>query len=244
VSPRADAVDSSEDIMSATSQVHRSDSPIARRRRFVIGLAAAPLALSLGDALAQGGADGTLPPPQTEGGVPLMQALKARRTARSFAPEQLTPQVLSNLLWAAFGVNRADGHRTAPSARNWQEIDIYVATESGAWVYDAKVHALRRVVSEDMRSLTGTQGHARIAPATLVYVADTRRMTGVSDAMRIEFAAADTGFIAQNAYLYCASEGLISVVFASIDRERLAQALKLDPAQRIVLAQSVGHRAQ
>ncbi len=228
--------------MSATSTLYRPDTPTAQRRRVVIGLAAAPLALSLGEALAQGGADVTLPPPQTDGGVPLMQALKARRTSRSFAPEALTPQTLSNLLWAAFGVNRPDGHRTAPSARNWQEIDIYVATESGAWVYDAKAHALRRVLTEDVRRFTGTQGHARVAPVTLVYVADSRRMTGADEAARIELAAADTGFIAQNAYLYCASEGLVSVVFASIDRERLAQVLKLDPAQRIVLAQSVGHR--
>ena len=118
--------------MSATS---RFTGPTLRPRivaGVVIGLAAAPLALSLGDALAQGGADVTLPPPQTEGGMPLMQALKARRTSRSFAPEELTPQTLSNLLWAAFGVNRPDGHRTAPSARNWQEIDIYVATSRGS----------------------------------------------------------------------------------------------------------------
>jgi nitroreductase len=230
--------------MSATSQVHRPNTPTAQRRRVVIGLAAAPLAVSLGDVLAQGGADLTLPSPQTEGGMPLMQALKARRTSRSFAPQELTPQTMSDLLWAAFGINRPDGHRTAPSARNWQEIDIYVATESGAWVYDAKAHALHRVLKEDVRSLTGTQGHPAVAPVTLVYVADTRRMAGASDAMRIEFAAADAGFIAQNAYLYCASEGLVTVVFASIDRERLGQALKLDPAQRIVLAQSVGHRAR
>lgn len=229
--------------MSATSPRPPSDPPTAHRRRVVIGLAAAPLALSLGHARAQGGTDITLPRPQTEGGVPLMQALKARRTSRSFAPQALTPQILSNLLWAAFGVNRPDGHRTAPSARNWQEIDIYVATEGGAWVYDATGHALRRVVAEDVRPLTGTQGHARIAPVTLVYVADTLRMTGASEAMRTELAAADTGFIAQNAYLYCASEGLATVVFASIDRERLAQALKLRSAQRIVLAQSVGQRA-
>jgi SagB-type dehydrogenase family enzyme len=230
--------------MSSASPVRRSDLPAAPRRRVVIGLAAAPLAMSLGDALAQGGADITLPPAQTEGGMPLMQALKARRTSRSFAPQELTPQTLSDLLWAAFGVNRPDGRRTAPSARNWQEIDIYVVTDAGAWVYDAKAHALQRVLKDDIRALAGTQGHARIAPVTLIYVADTRRMAGASDAARVEYAAADAGFIAQNAYLYCASEGLAAVVFALIDRERLAQALKLDPAQRIVLAQSVGHRAR
>ncbi|MGE5160223.1 MAG: nitroreductase family protein [Betaproteobacteria bacterium] len=221
-----------------------TDGVTVPRRRVVIGMAAVPLALSLGEALGQAGGEVALPPAQTDGGMPLMQALKARRTLRNFAPEELTPQTLSNLLWAAFGVNRPDGHRTAPSARNWQEVDIYVVTYDGTWVYDAKPHALRRIASGDLRPLTGTQGHSRVAPVTLVYVADTRRMTGASEAMRIEFAAADTGFIAQNAYLYCASEGLICVVFAAIDRDRLAQALKLDPAQRIVLAQSVGHRAR
>jgi len=230
--------------MNSSSPVHRNYVPAAPRRRVVIGLAAAPLAMSLCDALAQGGADITLPAAQTEGGMPLMQALKARRTSRNFAPQELTSQMLSDLLWAAFGINRPDGRRTAPSARNWQEIDIYVATDTGAWVYDAKAHALHRVLKDDVRSFAGTQGHARVAPVTLVYVADTRRMAGASDATRIEYAAADAGFIAQNAYLYCASEGLATVVFASIDRERLAQALKLDPAQRIVLAQSVGHRAR
>ena len=241
---RAEHVNGSEDTMSTTSRVHCPDLPAAPRRRVVIGLAAVPLALSLGDVLAQGGTDIVLPPPQTEGGIPLMQALKARRTLRDFAPEELTPQTLSNLLWAAFGVNRADGHRTAPSASNWQEIDIYVVTYDGTCVYDAKAHALHRVASGDLRPLTGTQGHSRVAPVKLVYVADARRMKGAGEAMQIEFAAADTGFIAQNAYLYCASEGLICVVFAAIDRDRLAQALKLDPAQRIVLAQSVGHRAR
>ncbi len=230
--------------MHTTFPINRSGDPAPQRRRVVLGLAAAPLAMTLRDALAQGGADLALPSPRTEGGMPLMQALKARRTARNFAPDELTPQVLSDLLWAAFGVNRADGHRTAPSARNWQEIAIHVVTSDGAWVYDAKAHALHRVAFGDLRSLTGTQGHSRVAPVTLVYVADTRRMAGADEAMRIEFAAADTGFIAQNAYLYCASEGLICVVFAAIDRERLALALKLDPAQRIVLAQSVGYRTR
>jgi len=184
-----------------------------------------------------------LPPPQTEGGMPLMQALKARRTTRSFADQPLATQVMSNLLWAAFGINRPDGHRTAPSARNWQEIDLYVATADGTYRYDAGAHALQSVRADDIRALAGTQPHARVAPVTLIYVADEQRMRGATVENRAEYAGTDTGFIAQNVYLFCASEGLATVVFASIDRARLAQALKLAPGQRITLAQSVGHPA-
>jgi SagB-type dehydrogenase family enzyme len=183
-----------------------------------------------------------LPAAQTEGGKPLMQALKARRTTRTFSGEPLPQQVLSNLLWAAFGVNRPEtGGRTAPSARNWQEIDVYVALGDGLYVYDAKGHALKRVLAQDVRALSGTQSHAGEAPLTLIYVADERRMGMADSETRRVFAAADAGFIAQNVYLFCASEGLGSVVFASIDRDRFAQAAGLRPEQRITLAQSVGY---
>ena len=186
-------------------------------------------------------ADMVLPPPQTEGGKPLMQALKERRTTRSFAERALPPQVLSNLLWAAWGINRPDGHRTAPSARNWQEIDVYVALADGLYVYDARAHALKRIVAQDLRAAAGTQAHAREAPLTLVYVADERRMGSADEETRRTYAAADAGFIAQNVYLFCASEGLGSVVFASIDRGRFAQAAGLRPEQRVILGQSVGY---
>jgi len=234
--------------MSGPASRRRPDLPVAARRRVLLGLAAAPLGLSAESATAQGASglaqaagELRLPAPQIDGGMPLMEALKARRSTRSLAPRELPPQVLSNLLWPAFGINRPDGHRTAPSARNWQEIDVYVVMASGAYVYDARANALTRVVAQDVRALAGTQAHARRAPVTLVYVADGRRMAGASDEARAEYAGADTGFIAQNVYLYCASEGLGTVVFASIERERLAQVLMLDRAQRIVLGQSIGY---
>jgi nitroreductase len=186
-------------------------------------------------------ADIVLPPPQTEGGKPLMQALKERRTTRSFAEQPLAPQVLSNLLWAAWGINRADGHRTAPSARNWQEIDVYVAMAEGLYVYDAKANGLRRVVARDVRTQIGAQPHSREAPVTLIYVADEQKMGGADEESRRTYAAADAAFIAQNVYLFCASEGLASVVFAMIDRERFTQAAGLKAQQRIALAQSVGY---
>jgi nitroreductase len=182
-----------------------------------------------------------LPAAQTEGGKPLMQALKERHTTRSFAAQPLPPQVLSNLLWAAFGINRPDGHRTAPSARNWQEIDVYVALPEGLFVYDAAAHGLKRVASGDLRVRIGSQPHSREAPVTLVYVADGQRMRGADAESRRTYAAADTGFIAQNVYLFCASEGLASVVFAMVDRERFAEAAALRSDQFITLAQSVGY---
>jgi nitroreductase len=149
--------------------------------------------------------------------------------------------VLSNLLWAAFGINRPEtGGRTAPSARNWQEVDLFVAKQDGLFLYDATAHALRRVVAQDIRASIGGQEHSRTAPLTLIYVADNARMGTAGEETRAFYSAADTGFIAQNVYLYCASEGLGTVVFASIDRERLAQAMGLKAGRRITLAQSVG----
>jgi nitroreductase len=185
--------------------------------------------------------DIVLPAPQTDGGKPLMQALKERRTTRSFAEQPLPPQVLSNLLWAANGINRPDGRRTAPSARNWQEIDVYVAMPEALYVYDARAHGLRRVVARDVRAQIGSQPHSREAPLTLVFVADEQKMGGADEESRRSYAAADAAFIAQNVYLFCASEALASVVFAMIDRPGFTQAAGLKPHQRIALAQSVGY---
>lgn len=184
----------------------------------------------------------TLPAAQTTGGMPLMQALGARHSTREFGQKPLPLQTLSDLLWAAAGVNRADsGKRTAPSARDWREIDVYVATAEGAYRYDAKAHALHRVAARDVRALTGTQEFVASAPVNLVYVADRERMRGVSAGDRDLYLGADTGFIAQNVYLYCASAGLATVVRGSVDREALAKALGLGPQQQITLAQSVGY---
>ncbi|MGC9971569.1 MAG: SagB/ThcOx family dehydrogenase [Bryobacteraceae bacterium] len=178
-----------------------------------------------------------LPKPQTEGGKPLMQALKERKSGREFGPEKLTPQVLSNLLWAAWGVNRPDGKRTAPSAMNRQEIDVYVALADGLYVYNAKAHQLDPVLKEDVRAATGGQPFVGQAPLNLVYVADQVKQGRADDS----WAFAATGFIAQNVYLYCASEGLTTVVRAMVDRTALSKAMKLRPDQKITLAQTVGY---
>jgi nitroreductase len=182
-----------------------------------------------------------LPAPQTDGGKPLMQALKLRQSAREFGPEKLSPQQLSNLLWAAWGINRPDGHRTAPSASNRQEIDVYVTLPEGAYVYDAKANALTPVAAGDVRGLTGTQPFPATAALNLVYVADSTRLARpATDPQQALNVGADTGLIVENAYLFCASEGLATVVRASIDKPALAKALKLKDTQLIVLAQSVG----
>ena len=183
-----------------------------------------------------------LPKPQLDIGRPLMQVLKDRSSSRSFSNENLPVQVLSNLLWAAFGVNRPDaGKHTAPSARNWQEVDIYVAMAEGLYLYDAKNHVLKPVLSGDIRSITGRQDFVKDAPVNLIYVADFAKTGDATKDDKEIYSAADTGFISQNVYLYCASDGLATVVRGSIDREALAKAMKLQPEQKIILAQTVGY---
>ena len=189
-------------------------------------------------------ADIALPAPRTEGGKPIMQVLKDRQSSRGFKTDKLPDQVVADLLWAAAGINRADlGKRTAPSARNWQEIEVYVVTESGAYLYDAKANVLKALLKGDIRKLTGTQEFVETAPLTLVYVADTTKMTGSSPADHDLYIGVDTGFISENVYLFCASEGLATVVRGSVDRKALAEALKLPENKRVTFAQTVGYPA-
>jgi len=193
-------------------------------------------------ALPQGLKPLELPVPQTSGGKPLLEALKDRHSSREFSPQKLSPQILSNLLWAAFGVNRPDASkRTAPSAMNWQEIEIYVATSEGLYVYDAKANRLDPISAEDVRAATGTQSYVKDAPVNLVYVADLSKTGRASGEESVLYTAADTGFIAQNVYLFCASEGLAAVVRGSIDRPALAKVMNLKSDQKIILAQTVGY---
>lgn len=183
-----------------------------------------------------------LPKPEMDGGRPLMQVLKDRHSTRSFGTQEISPQTLSNLLWAAFGINRPEsGKRTAPSALNWQEIDIYVATRDGLYLYDAQDHSLTLVIPEDIRSETGNQSFVGKVPLNFVYVADLSKTGNASSEQKDFCSAADTGFIGQNVYLYCASEGLATVVRASMDRSNLAKIMKLRPDQKITLAQSIGY---
>ena len=182
-----------------------------------------------------------LPKPDTTGGKPLMQVLKDRHSTRSFAERELPDQVLSNLLWAAFGVNRPDGRRTAPSGRNWQEIDLYLCTADGLFLYNASDHSLLALSRSDIRANTGVQEFVATAPLNIVYVADGNKISAQLGDDAALYMGADCGVIVQNVYLFCASEGLGTVVRAMVDRTTLGAALKLRPGQRIVLAQTIGY---
>jgi SagB-type dehydrogenase family enzyme len=181
-------------------------------------------------------------PPQIDGGKPLMQALQKRSTSRDFSPDQLPPQVLSNLLWAAYGINRPEiGKRTVPSALNWQEIDLYVSMVGGLYLYDAKTNRLKPILNEDIRHLTGKQPFVKTAPVNLIMVADFSRMGKSASEEKDAYAHADAAFIGQNVYLFCASEGLATVFRASIDKPALAKAMKLREDQKILFSQTVGY---
>ena len=183
-----------------------------------------------------------LPAPQTEIGKPLMQALKMRHSSRSFSAKPLPLQELSNLLWAAYGVNRPEsGKRTAPSAMNWQELDIYVVLPEGAFVYDTKQNILNPIIAGDLRALCGTQDFVKSAPLNIIYVTDLSRVTRGSEEDKMLYTAADCGFATQNVYLYCASQGLAVVVRGSIIRQKISEALKLKKDQKVMLAQTVGY---
>ena len=180
--------------------------------------------------------------PRTSGGKPLMQALKERQTLRNIDRKELPTQVFSDLLWAAFGINRPElGKRTAPSAVNWQEIDVYVATPKGLYLYNAKKNMLEPLVSHDIRPLCNMQPAALNAPVVLLYVADYLKMGKTQKEMKDFYSAVDTGFISQNVYLFCASEGLATVVMGAIDRDRFSKEMNLRPEQKVILVQPVGY---
>lgn len=184
-------------------------------------------------------------PPQTDGGMPLMKALKNRKTSREFANKDISAQQLSNLLWAACGINRPDEKkRTAPSAMNNQEVDVYISMAKGLFLYNPEKHNLSEILKEDIRDKTGKQDFVKTAPLTLVYVADYSKMAKSDEKTKEGYAMADASFISENVYLFCASEGLATGVRAWIDKDVLGKAMKLRPDQQIILAQSVGFPAE
>jgi nitroreductase len=199
-----------------------------------------------------------LPAPRLGRGKSLAECLRRRRTTREISDRPLPPQLLSNLLWAACGVNRRKGPFgypgiTAASASNSQEIDVYVALESGVHRFDAHRHQLLPVVAEDLRPLTIGRGQRSAvemkAPVQLIYVADIRRLThtrgfqepGLQDPeVQKSYYYGDTGLIAANVYLFAASQGL-ACWFHNCDKPALAKKLKLRAEQRALFGQSVGY---
>ena len=184
----------------------------------------------------------TLNPPDLTRGSSVMKSLMLRSSVREFSSEKLTLQDLSDLLWAANGINRPDkGLRTAPSAMNSQDIDIYVFTEEGVYLYDAKTRQLVPVAPGDQRTLTGTQAYAATAPIGLVLVSDLSRFRSGERDKRIIWAALDAGTVSQNISLFCASAGLVTVPRGSVDTEKVTSLLKLTESQIILLHHPVGY---
>jgi len=183
-----------------------------------------------------------LPAARVERGIPVMQALKLRASAREYSDTALPLPVFADLLWAASGVNRADsGKRTAPSAMNWQEVDVYACTADGVYRYLPKEHAIELVSSNDIRAATGTQPFVKDAAVNLVFVGNLDKVRGSDPARKEAAANVDAAFISENVYLFCASEGLATVVRGSVDRAALGKLLGLGPEQRVLLAQTVGY---
>lgn len=186
-----------------------------------------------------------LPVPDKTGGKPLMQALNERQTTRAFTQDDLSLQQLSDLLWAGWGMNRPDQKkRTAPSARNVQEVDVYAAMKSGLYVYDALNHMLKQIHNKDIRNLCGTQDFVANAPLNLVYVADMGKLGKKEGDTLTEadllWPYANTGFIAQNVYLCCASLNLGCVIRGMVPKEKLAPEMGLRSNQVIILSQTIG----
>ncbi len=213
------------------------------RRMFLKGMAAPLLATafagpSLADELVK------LPAPRMMGGKTLMEAISLRRSTRAFSTQAIDRQTLSDLLWAAFGINRPEsGGRTAPSWHGSYEIDIYAADADGVWFYDAVGHAIRKVLQQDIRAEIGEQPFVATAPVVLIYVADRSRMYAAPEEEQIRFAYVDTAFVSQNAYLFAASAGLKTVVIGSIKADAVWKRLGLRDDQIVTLGQPIGYAA-
>ncbi|MDZ7341484.1 MAG: nitroreductase family protein [candidate division KSB1 bacterium] len=185
--------------------------------------------------------DIALPPPQKTGGMALMEAFNNRKSTREFSDKEIPLQVLSDLLWAAYGYNRPQQKmRTVPSAWNIQNMSVYVARADGLFLYDAQNNSLKRILNEDIRAKCGAQSFVASVPVNLVYVADLSMMSAAGDRANF-YSTVHAGFVAQNVYLFCAAFNLATVVRDLIDRDALRVAMKLEADQEIILAQSVGY---
>jgi len=183
-----------------------------------------------------------LPEPNKTGGKPLMQAMNERHSSRDFIEKDLTQQQISDLLWAAYGINRPDeGKHTVATSRNIQDMEVYLTTKDGAYLYLPKEHAIQKVLNIDIREITGKQDFVKVAAANLVYVSDFSKAGNGTDEVKTMTAATHCGFIGQNVYLYCASEGLISVFRAYFDNADVAKALNLSENKHVIYCQTVGY---
>jgi SagB-type dehydrogenase family enzyme len=177
-------------------------------------------------------------------GSSLMAAMKRRASATGFDSSAITPQQLSALLWCANGINRpSSGKRTAASAINAQDIDVYVCTRMGIWMYNPQKHQLDTVAAGDFREwVAGRQTWVLNAPVFLILVSDLSRFSQGNDSTRLTWADMDAGIVAQNISLYCASVGLETRIRAVMEYEKLRVAMKLKPSQCLILNTPVGYQ--
>jgi len=216
---------------------------MATRREVNIGLISSVAAAAATAAFAQKQHLIDLPPPAMAGGKSLMQSLKDRRSTRAYSDQALSNQILSDLLWAAWGVNRPehDG-RTAPHWRDVYALDIYLAMADAVWRFEPKSHKVIFHMDGDLRAQTTSgQPFVATAPLNLVYAFDMSKLAGTTETEAIAAAAACVAMVGENVYLYCASAGLATVFRQSVPGEKLARTLKLPPSQIIQFAQTVGH---
>jgi len=184
-----------------------------------------------------------LNPPDTARGLPVMKALSLRSSTTEWDTASLNIEDLSDLLWAANGINRPEiGKRTAPSALNAQDIDIYVFFKTGAYLYDAKKHLLELVVEGDFRNLIAeSQENVSRAPVICLMVSDISRFRAGDETSKLTWAAIDAGTVSQNIALFCASVGLATRPRATMDKQKLREVLKLKDSQHLILNNPVSY---
>jgi SagB-type dehydrogenase family enzyme len=182
--------------------------------------------------------------PDTTRGLPVMKALSLRASANDFDTTSLKLQDMSDLLWAANGINRpVNGKRTAPSAMNAQDIDVYAFMKSGVYLYNAKKHCLDFVIDGDYRALiAGRQENFAKAPLICLLVSDISRFQRGEDSLKLVYAAEDAGIVSQNISIFCASVGFATRPRASMDQQKLREILKLKDSQHLMLNNPVGYK--
>ena len=184
-----------------------------------------------------------LPEPDKNVSMTLYQALQQRKSVREYSTKDIDDMKLSQLLWAAVGINRPDGHLTAPTAINAQDITVYVCRKDGAYLYVAKDNTLQKVSDKDLReSVAANQKFAAVAPISLVIVTDNAKFRGGSTNGPTISGAIDAGYVSQNIDLACEALGLCTVPRATMDKEALKKELKLTDSQNPILNHPIGYK--
>lgn len=180
--------------------------------------------------------------PNKKGGAPLMKVFNDRHSEREFARDMLKAQDLSDLLWATNGINRPDGKRTAPSAKNVQDVDVFVITQEGAYLYDAKAHTLNPITKGDFRDLVaGGQDFVKTAPVSILLASELSRLGDASAERTKLMGAVDVGIVNQNINIACEGLGLVTVPRATMNHVELKKVLKLTDTHLLLMNNPVGY---